>query len=140
MIYLAQTDTTAGFLSKDFRAINALKKRALNTPCLICVAEFGTLKSFVRVPQPFKNKVRKAKKTSFLYPNSKALRVVKDLRHSEFIKKHTWLYSSSANEHKHTFNEAWARTQADVIVDEKLFEGPASQLFKLGKNRLKKLR
>ena len=41
MIYLAQTDTTAGFLSKDFREINALKRRAADKPCLITTAKLS---------------------------------------------------------------------------------------------------
>ena len=45
MIYLAQTDTTAGFLSKDFREINALKRRAADKPCLITTAKFSELKN-----------------------------------------------------------------------------------------------
>lgn len=38
MIYLAQTDTTAGFLSKNLEEINALKGRAKDQPCLITSA------------------------------------------------------------------------------------------------------
>ncbi|MDR2342471.1 MAG: Sua5 YciO YrdC YwlC family protein, partial [Campylobacteraceae bacterium] len=34
MIYLAQTDTTVGFLSKDIKVLNALKKRPLDKPCI----------------------------------------------------------------------------------------------------------
>ena len=35
MIYLAQTDTTAGFLSKDYKEINRAKMRSEGKPCLI---------------------------------------------------------------------------------------------------------
>ena len=66
MIYLAQTDTTAGFLSKDFREINALKRRAADKPCLITTAKFSELKNLTRVPAKFKNLVRRARKTTFL--------------------------------------------------------------------------
>lgn len=44
MIYLAQTDTTAGFLSKNLEEINALKGRAKDQPCLITSAKFDELK------------------------------------------------------------------------------------------------
>lgn len=86
MIYLAQTDTTAGFLSKDLKALNALKKRPLDQACLVTTAKLSELTKLTRVPNHFKNTVRKSKKTTFLYPNSKAIRVVKDCSHANFLK------------------------------------------------------
>lgn len=70
MIFLAQTDTTAGFLSKDFRELNRAKRREQDQPCVLTTAKFSELKNFVRVPQKFKNFVRRAKKTTFIYANS----------------------------------------------------------------------
>lgn len=67
MLYLAQTDTTAGFLSKDEREINKAKGRALQTPCILTMSSLKELASLVRVPKAHKNLVRKAKKTSFIY-------------------------------------------------------------------------
>ena len=78
MIYLAQTDTTAGFLSKDLKKLNSIKNRPLNQPCLICVSKFKNLQNFSRVPKKYKNLIRRSKKTTFIYPNLKAIRVVKD--------------------------------------------------------------
>ena len=46
MIYLAQTDTTAGFLSKNLEEINALKGRAKDQPCLITSAKFDEWGTF----------------------------------------------------------------------------------------------
>ena len=70
MIFLAQTDTTAGFLSKDYKELNRAKKREQDQPCVLATAKFSELKNFVRVPQKFKNFVRRAKKTTFIYANS----------------------------------------------------------------------
>ncbi|AJC93169.1 threonylcarbamoyl-AMP synthase TsaC [Campylobacter subantarcticus LMG 24377] len=131
MIYLAQTDTTAGFLSKDLKALNALKKRPLDQACLITTAKLSELTKLTRVPSHFKNTVRKSKKTTFLYPNSKAIRVVKDCSHINFLKNFDWLYSTSANEHGKSFNYQWAISNADVKVDEFFFESSASKIFKL---------
>ena len=78
MLFLAQTDTTAGFLSKDFREINKAKNRALQTPCILTMAYFSELLSLVRVPKLHKNLVRKARKTSFVYANSSPLRALND--------------------------------------------------------------
>ncbi len=72
MLYLAQTDTTAGFLSKDEREINKAKGRALQTPCILTMSSLKELTSLVRVPKAHKNLVRKAKKTSFIYKKARA--------------------------------------------------------------------
>ncbi|TKX29770.1 Sua5 YciO YrdC YwlC family protein [Campylobacter sp. MIT 12-5580] len=140
MIYLAQTDTTAGFLSKDYKELNAVKNRSLSTPCLICMAEFSVLLGFTRVPNKHKNFVRKAKKTSFIYPNLKSFRVIKDHPHENFLKSHTWFFSSSANKHKKAFDEQWARHKADVIIDEELFEDTPSRILRLGRSKIRKIR
>lgn len=72
MLYLAQTDTTAGFLSKDEKEINKAKGRALQTPCILTMSSLKELASLVRVPKAHKNLVRKAKKTSFIYKKTRA--------------------------------------------------------------------
>lgn len=72
MLYLAQTDTTAGFLSKDEKEINKAKGRALQTPCILTMSSLKELVSLVRVPKAHKNLVRKAKKTSFIYKKARA--------------------------------------------------------------------
>lgn len=140
MIYLAQTDTTAGFLSQNLQELNALKKRPLNQPCLITTSKFTKLKDFSRVPNKFKNFVRKAKKTTFIYPNKKAIRVVKNHPHSLFLDEISWAYSSSANLHGDKFDLEFARKSADKIIDGEFFENTPSSIIKLSKTRLKKLR
>lgn len=144
MLYLTQTDTTAGFLSKDFKEINKAKKRALNTPCILTTALFTELLDFVRVPKAHKNLVRKAKKTSFIYPNLKAFRVVKTGKHSEFLRKFGYFYSSSANLHGKEFDEKTAKQitleNGGKIIDKKLFSRPASQIFKLSRTKKRKIR
>ena len=143
-VYLCQTDTTAGFLSKNKASLNKLKNRPLHTPCLITMAEFSTLLNFARVPRKFKNLVRRAKKTTFIYPNQKALRVVKDGKHAKFLKKHGWFYSSSANAHKKPFKLDYALFLAKKhkikIVDKNLHEARASKIFKLSRTKKHKMR
>lgn len=144
MIYLAQTDTTAGFLSKDFKALNRLKNRPENTPCLIATAYLSELLTLTRVPRKFKNCVRKAKKTTFIYPNAKAIRVVKEDKHAKFLAQKGWLYSSSANLHGQTFDEKWARKailkSGGVAIDESFNAAKPSKIFKLSKSKKIKIR
>lgn len=143
-IYLCQTDTTAGFLSKDKALLNKLKNRPSNTPCLITAADFSTLLNFTRVPKRFKNLVRKAQKTTFIYPNQKALRIIKNGKHAAFLQKHNWLYSSSANEHKKPFKLGYALFLAKKynikIVDKNLHEANPSKIFKLSRSKMRKMR
>ncbi|RAZ52778.1 Sua5/YciO/YrdC/YwlC family protein [Campylobacter hyointestinalis] len=140
MIYLAQTDTTAGFLSQNLEELNRLKNRPLNQPCLICVSKFEMLKNFTRVPCKFKNLVRRAKKTTFIYPNSKALRVVKDCDHAKFLDEIGWVYSSSANIHGQKFDLEFAKNSADVILDGDFKELSPSKIYKLSTTNLLKIR
>ena len=141
-VYLTQTDTTVGFLSQDKTKLNIIKNRPLNQPVLREVDSLETLKNFVRVPNKYKKMLRRAKKTTFIFPNTESYRVVKDERHLEFLKKFKWMYSTSANLHGKKFDENWAREQADVIVEDKreLFEGEPSSIFKLSKNKIKRIR
>lgn len=140
MIYLAQTDTTAGFLSKDYKELNLAKKRELKKPCIITSAYFFALKNLARVPNNYKNKVRRAKKTTFIYKNKVSFRIIHDCRHKEFLKSFIFLYSSSANLHGNNFNLDYALRMADVIVDDNFCENSSSKIYKLNNKNIKRLR
>lgn len=140
MIYLAQTDTTAGFLSKSLKEINKAKNRDEKQACLITTSSFYELQSLTRIPNKYKNFIRRAKKTTFLYPNKQAIRVVKNHPHSKFLDKMGFMYSSSANLHGQKFDFKIACKLVDVVVDEHFSEQKASNIIKLSKKRLKKIR
>ena len=141
-IYLTQTDTTVGFLSKDYKKLNKIKNRPINKKVLMEVDSLDTLKNFVRVPNKFKKQVRRAKKTTFIYPKGESFRVVKDEKHLEFLKKFKWMYSTSANLSGEKFNKKWSFKKADVIVESKegFFEGIPSKIYKINNLKIKKIR
>ncbi len=141
-VYLAQTDTTVGFLSQDAQRLAHIKGRPASKPFLIAVASCKLLQKFARVPTLYKNMVRRSKRTTFIYPNNQAVRIVKDHRHKRFLQKFGWMYSTSANRSGERFDEAWAKKRADIVVFEScgFFEGEPSRLFKLGKKRLRRFR
>ena len=141
-IYLTQTDTTVGFLSRDFKKLNKIKNRPLNQKILIEVNSLNTLKNFVRVPNKFKSKVRRAKKTTFIYPKGNSFRVVKNKKHLEFLKKFKWMYSTSANLSGTRFDKLWAIKEADIVVEDKrgFFEGKPSIIYKINNYKIKKIR
>lgn len=140
IIYLCQTDTTAGFCSKNLQRLNLIKNREKDRPCLITTSTNKILQTFTRVPQKYKNIVRRAKKTTFLYPNKKAIRVVKNCKHKEFLDIHKWMFSTSANLHGEKFNINFAKTACDVVIDDKFFESKPSRIIKISKTNIKKIR
>lgn len=140
MIYLAQTDTTAGFLSYNKEEINLVKKRQINQECLITCANNAQLQGISRVPKKWANWVRRACKTSFLYPNKQLVRVVKNHPHEAFLREMGPMYSSSANMHKKGFDLKWAKSVATVVVDEDFYESTPSSIYLLGRSRVRVLR
>ena len=142
LVYLAQTETTAGFLSQNADALARIKNRPQGKSFLISVDSFQTLRSFTRVPQTHKNHIRRAKKTTFAYPCGLAIRVVKDEAHLQFLKKLKWSYSTSSNPSGKGFDEAFAEERADVIVytSKGFFESKPSSIYRLGKVKMRKLR
>jgi tRNA A37 threonylcarbamoyladenosine synthetase subunit TsaC/SUA5/YrdC len=141
-VYLAQTDTTVGFLSSSKTKLNRVKNRPENKQFLITTTTFKTLKSLARVPKRHKKMVRRAKKTTFIYQNEKAVRVIKESSHDKFLKKFNYLYSTSANESGKSFDKDFAFSKADIIVEDRrgFSEENPSKLIKLSKKLKKKLR
>ncbi len=109
-IFLAQSDTTAGLLSKNPQILNLCKSRPESQPLLIESSHLSGLKKLVRVPNKHKNTIRKAKNSTFIYPNGKAVRVVKDRLHSRFLLDFQMLYSTSANPTGKSFSKQWANS------------------------------
>jgi hypothetical protein len=85
--------------------------------------------------------VRRAKKTTFIYANGEALRLVFG-DHAAFFRAVEWAYSTSANATGERFDAAWAIAKADVIAIDRrgLYEEAPSKIYRLGKMRLKKVR
>lgn len=142
LVYLVQTDTTAGFLSQNAHKLALCKQRDIKQPFIICVDSFKTLHTFTRVPLKYKKEVRRSKKSTFIYPNKKALRVVKDEEHLQFLRKLTWAYSSSANETKKNFEIEYAKQKADIIIEDArgFFEDTPSKMFKITTQKRRRLR
>jgi len=141
-VYLAQTDTTVGFLSLSKEKLNKIKNRPENKNFLITTTTFKELKKQARVPKKFKKTVRRSSKTTFVYPNNKAVRVIKKGLHYNFLKKFTFLYSTSANKSGESFSLDFALKNTDIIVEDRrgFSEKKASKLIKLSKKLKKKLR
>jgi len=141
-VYLVQTDTTVGFCSQNDKALAAIKHRSSNKPFIVTTAGIGALKKLTRVPKKHRKMVRRAKKTTFVYPHKNlAVRVVHEGDYFEFLKKFGWIYSTSANRAGEKFDFGFASDVADVTVDAKkgFSEQMASRIIWLGK-KAKRLR
>ncbi|WP_027327724.1 Sua5 YciO YrdC YwlC family protein [Helicobacter pametensis] len=140
-LFLAQSDTTAGFLCQDPHKINRVKQRG-SQKVLIEVDSLATLQTFTRTPSRFKNHIRRSKKTTFIYPNGLAIRVVKDEQHLKFLTRFGWMYSSSANRTKESYDDTFASQAVEVIIKDRrgFFEGRASKMMKLNSKIQKRIR
>lgn len=149
-IFLAQSDTTAGFLSQDFRALNRTKMRNTQQSVLLTLDSLSKLKNLVRIPNAHKNRVRKSTKSTFVYrgknslsQESLAVRLVNAKSpHSAFLEFFPFLYSSSANAHKAEFDLNFALDRADIIVLDKRFLSAQkpSKMYKISNLQIKRIR
>jgi len=141
-IFLVQTDTTVGFLSQNNIKLCDIKKRSAEKPFVQVCASLKILKTLARVPKAHKNRVRRGQKETFVYGNNKAIRVVKDKAHADFIKPFKWFYSSSANENSMSYEKEFAHDKSDIIVENNrgLFEDVSSSIYKLSRNKMIRLR
>lgn len=140
-VFLTQTDTTVGFLSQNKDRLYEIKSRELTKPFIKVCDSLSTLKQFARVPNKYKQMVRQAKKTTFVYKNE-AIRVVKDEEHLKFLKKMRWCYSTSANKSGKDFDKDFAISVADIVIYDKrgFSQTTPSKIYKLSKTKLKRLR
>lgn len=140
-LFLAQSDTTVGFLCQDAHKINQAKQRE-NQKILIEVCSLATLLDFVRVPQKHKNAVRRSQKTTFIFPNKKAIRLIGDSLHLQFLQNLKWAYSSSANLTGCRYDIDFATQKADIIIQDSrgLFEGKPSKIIQINTQTQKRIR
>jgi len=141
-VFLVQTDTTVGLLSQNHQASAQIKERSEKKPFVTVTSSLKILKTLARVPVKHKNLVRRSKKSTFVYSNNRAIRVVKDKNHAQFIKPFSWFYSTSANEKGLSFHKEFAFMKSDIIVENNqgLFEGESSSIYRLYKEKLERLR
>ena len=139
-VFFTQTDTTLGFISQNRKKLDAIKKRPADKKYILAIDSLATLKHFVRVPKRFKNQVRRAHKTTFIFPNGNSYRVIKDKEHLKLISRLKWAYTSSANLSNHSYDESYAREVADITIEPLDKPAKASTIYKIGLKKIKKVR
>lgn len=143
LVYLVQTDTTVGFSSDNEKKLSLIKNRPTIQKTLQTVDSFKTLKTKTRIPNKFKNRVRRSKNSTFIYENKSSFRVIdKNDSFSSFISKFQTLYSTSANHTKKLFNEKFSLQASDIIVYTKnpFEEKNSSKIYEISRIKLNKIR
>jgi len=140
-LYLTQTDTTIGFVSQDSSKIDKAKRRLPNKHYICVLNSLEMLKTFSRVPNKHKNALRRAKRTTFIMPNGRSFRVVKNTEHNLLLDRLGWLYSSSANLSGAEYSEVYAKENAEVLLSfPQKRNGQASKIFKLSQTNIRSIR
>jgi tRNA A37 threonylcarbamoyladenosine synthetase subunit TsaC/SUA5/YrdC len=139
-VFLTQTDTTIGFVSQNAEKLTAIKQRPPHKHYIKAVNSLDTLQTFTRIPTQHKNRVRRAKKTTFIMPNRHSYRVIQDKHHLLLLNRLQWAYTSSANLSNKTYDEAFAKEVADIIIEPLIEKREASTIYKLGKHAIKRIR
>lgn len=138
LVYCIQTDTTVGFLSQSATSLCDAKQRLEGKNYIKAIT---STKYLPRVPKMHKNSVRRAKKTTFIYPNGESYRIIRG-RHREFVAKFGWVYTTSANQSGKEYDMEFAKQNSSVVVEDSqgLSVKGASQLIKLYKGGKRCLR
>lgn len=129
-------------MSNSYQDINAIKSRNLKQRVLLEISDLNYLKSYARVPNVLKKRLRRQERVTFILKNKKSFRIVRDQTHLLFLEKFGMLYSSSANLSSKPFCLRWAKEMADILViDERGYqEKDASKIYKISEIKLRKIR
>ncbi len=141
-MFLTPTDTTVGFVSQSADRLTEIKQRPPHKHFIKALPSLQTLKSFIRVPQKHKNRLRRAKRSTFIFPNGYSYRIIREKQHLSLIQKLGWAYTTSANLSGESFDETFASDAVDIIVKYPSYQGSrgASSIFKLNNFKLLKVR
>ena len=139
LVFLTHTDTTIGFVSQNKDKLDDIKRRPRDKKYIKAVNSLSTLKKSTRVPTKYKNRVRRANKTTFII-NQNSYRVIKDKTHLVLLNRLKWAYTTSANLSGDKYNEAFAKAKADVIISSFKQNSVASSIYKIGRDKIQKIR
>jgi len=137
-IFLTSTDTTVGFISKSVTALDRAKDRLEGKKYIKALPSLKSIEK--RVPKKFKKIVRRANKTTFILTKDYSFRVIKDKTHLLLIKRLNGAFTTSANKSGFEFDYEFAFNKADIIVYPLKKVGHPSNIYKIGKKKIKRVR
>ncbi len=140
-LFLTATDTITGFVSKDKAKLDRAKKRASDKNYITALPSLSALKKRTRVPDMHKNLIRRSRRCTFIMPDKRSWRIIRDKIHLLLIERLGWSYTTSANLSGEEFDGSFAKNVADITIYP--LESPASspsKIYRLGKKTLKRIR
>lgn len=140
LVFLTQTDTTIGFVSRNADKLTKIKQRPPHKHYIKALPSLKKFTSLTRIPSVHKNRIRRSKKSTFIMPNSHSYRLVQDQHHLLLLHRLGWAYTTSANLSGEAYNGSFAQEHADVVITPLKEKSSASKIYKLGKNKLKRIR
>ena len=140
LVFLTQTDTTVGFVSQNAHRLTQIKQRPPHKHYIKAVDSLCTLSTLTRIPNQHKNRVRRARKSTFILPSGHSYRVVHDPLHLKLLSQLRWAYTTSANQSAKSYDEAWARRMADKVIEPLKGEVLPSEIYKINKQKIQKIR
>ncbi|WP_457607832.1 Sua5 YciO YrdC YwlC family protein [Nitratifractor sp.] len=139
-LFLTATDTTIGFLCQNAERLDRAKGRPSGKPYITALPSLRALRSRTRIPKAHRRRVRRAKRQSFIFPDGRSYRVVRESRHLLLLRRLGWAYSSSANPAGAPYAPHFAYEAADIVVEPLGTPGAPSEILRLGKKRIRKIR
>jgi len=140
LLFLTDTDTTVGFLSKDPQRLDRAKKRPASKHYITALPSLKELTARTRIPRKFRSRIRRSRRESYIFPSGRSYRIVRDARHLLLLRRLKWAYTSSANLSETPFDEAYAREAADVTVEPLGPPRAPSRIYRLGRRKMRRLR
>ena len=140
LLFLSDTDTTVGFISQDTRRIDRAKKRSAAKHYITALPSLKSLTVRTRIPRTHRRRLRRSRRESYILPSGRSYRIVRDARHLLLLQRLGWAYTSSANLSETPYDEAYARRVADVVVEPLGPPRTPSRIYRLGRQKMKRLR
>ena len=140
LLFLTDTDTTVGFLSRDPEPLDRAKRRHGKKHYITALPSLRSLRDRARVPRPYRLRLRRSRKESYILPSGRSYRIVRDSRHLLLLKRLGWAYTSSANLSGAAYDEEYARRMADVVVEPLGAPRAPSRIYRLGRRKLRRIR
>ncbi|MBL0721633.1 MAG: Sua5 YciO YrdC YwlC family protein [Sulfurovum sp.] len=141
-VFLTPTDTTIGFISKSSYSLDKVKKRLSDKEYITALSSLQKLKLLTRVPFKYKNMVRRANKTTFIFPNKRSYRLIKNVKHKNLIDKLDSPFTTSANLSGKEYQRVFAEESSDIIISFPISDRShrASHIFKISSRNIKRIR
>jgi len=139
-LFLSSTDTTIGFLSRSPAILDRAKKRLPGKKYILALPSLSELKRRTRVPLSQRRRVRRARRLTFVLPDGRSYRIIRDPLHLLLLERTGPIYTTSANLSSEAYDPAYALSVADIVVEPLRERHPPSRILRFGKRRVKKLR